>query len=178
MINVTQKAQKFTEITMNYNNPNDNWRYDPYKGMTDNERMRIGCAQGLGTIVGVIIAMALCALLGSCTTTKYVPVIEHRTDTVRITQQQRDSIYLHDSIRVSEKGDTIRIEKWHTRYIERTSHDTIYQSKTDSIPVPYKVTEYVERKRSTMDWGLTIIGTLALLGFIVWLAVKVSRILP
>lgn len=163
---------------MNYNNPNDNWRYDPYKGMTDNERMRIGCAQGLGTIVGVIIAMALCALLGSCTTTKYVPVIEHRTDTVRITQQQRDSIYLHDSIRVSEKGDTIRIEKWHTRYIERTSHDTIYQSKTDSIPVPYKVTEYVERKRSKMEWGLIIIGTVALLGFIVWLAVRVSRILP
>jgi hypothetical protein len=163
---------------MNYNNPNDNWKYDPYKGMTDNERMRIGCAQGLGTIVGVIIAMALCALLGSCTTTKYVPVIEHRTDTVRITQQQRDSIYLHDSIRVSEKGDTIRIDRWHTKYIERTTHDTIYQSKTDSIPVPYKVTEYVERKRSTMDWGLTIIGTVALLCFIVWLAVKVSRILP
>lgn len=163
---------------MDYNNPNDNWRYDPYKGMTDNERMRIGCAQGLGTIVGVIIAMALCALLGSCTTTKYVPVIEHRTDTVRITQQQRDSIYLHDSIRVSEKGDTVTIDRWHTKYIERTSHDTIYQSKTDSIPVPYKVTEYVERKRSTMDWGLTIIGTIALLGFIVWLAVRVSRILP
>ena len=99
---------------MNYNNPNDNWRYDPYKGMTDNERMRIGCAQGLGTIVGVIIAMALCALLGSCTTTKYVPVIEHRTDTVRITQQQRDSIYLHDSIRVCEKGDTVTIARWHT----------------------------------------------------------------
>ena len=117
-------------------------------------------------------------MMFGCTTTKYVPVIEHRTDTVRITQQQRDSIYLHDSIRVSEKGDTIRIEKWHTRYIERTSHDTIYQSKTDSIPVPYKVTEYVERKRSTMEWGLIALGTVALLGFIVWLAVRVSRILP
>ena len=140
--------------------------------------MKIGCAQGLGTIVGVIIAMVLCAMLFGCTTTKYVPVIEHRTDTVRITQQQRDSIYLHDSIRVSEKGDTVRIEKWHTRYIERTSHDTIYQSKTDSIPVPYKVTEYVERKRSKMEWGLIIIGTVALLGFIVWLAVRLSRILP
>jgi hypothetical protein len=178
MINVTQKAQKFTEITMDYNNPNDNWRYDPYKGMTDNERMRIGCAQGLGTIVGVIIAMALCALLGSCTTTKYVPVIEHRTDTVRITQQQRDSIYLHDSIRVSEKGDTIRIDRWHTKYIERTTHDTIYQSRHDTIPQPYKVTEYVERKRSTMEWGLIGIGTVALLGFIVWLAVRLSRFLP
>lgn len=174
MINITQKSQKFTEITMNYNNPNDNWRYDPNKGISKKQ----GCAQVIGTVIGVIIGILLCALLGSCTTTKYVPVIEHRTDTVRITQQQRDSIYLHDSIRVSEKGDTIRIEKWHTRYIERTSHDTIYQSKTDSIPVPYKVTEYVERKRSKMEWGLIALGTVALLGFIVWLAVRVSRILP
>ena len=178
MINVTQKFTEITEITMNYNNPNDNWRYDPYKGMTDKERMKIGCAQGLGTIVGVIIAMALCALLGSCTTTKYVPVIEHRTDTVRITQQQRDSIYLRDSIRVTEKGDTIRIDRWHTRYVERTSHDTIYQATHDSIPVPYKVTEYVERKRSAMEWGLIIIGTVTLLGFIVWLAVRLKRFLP
>lgn len=132
----------------------------------------------IGTMIGVIIGIVLCAMLFGCTTTKYVPVIEHRTDTVRITQQQRDSIYLHDSIRVSEKGDTVRIEKWHTKYIERTSHDTIYQATHDSIPVPYKVTEYVERKRSKMEWGLTIIGTIALLGFIVWLAVRVSRILP
>ena len=174
MINITQKSQKFTEITMNYNNPNDNWRYDPNKGISKKQ----GCAQVIGTVIGVIIGTVLCAMLFGCTTTKYVPVIEHRTDTVRITQQQRDSIYLHDSIRVSEKGDTIRIEKWHTRYIERTSHDTIYQSKTDSIPVPYKVTEYVERKRSKMEWGLIALGTVALLGFIVWLAVRVSRILP
>ncbi len=174
MINITQKSQKFTEITMNYNNPNDNWRYDPNKGISKKQ----GCAQVIGTAIGVIIGTLLCAMLFGCTTTKYVPVIEHRTDTVRITQQQRDSIYLHDSIRVSEKGDTIRIEKWHTRYIERTSHDTIYQSKTDSIPVPYKVTEYVERKRSAMEWVLIAIGTIALLGFIVWLAVRVSRILP
>ena len=167
---------------MDYNNPNDNWRYDPYKGMTDNERMRIGCAQGLGTIVGVIIAMALCALLGSCTTTKYVPVIEHRTDTVRITQQQRDSLYFCDSIYtiVRTEGDTVyqQTDRWRIRYIERTSHDTIYQSKTDSIPVPYKVTEYVERKRSKMEWGLITLGTIALLGFIVWLAVRLSRFLP
>jgi hypothetical protein len=146
--------------------------------MTDDERMKIGCAQGLGTVVGVIIAMAVCALLFGCTTTKYVPVPVVHNDTTVITKHQRDSIWMHDSIMVSDKGDTVRIEKWHTRYIERTSHDTIYQSKTDSIPVPYKVTEYVERKRSTMEWGLIGIGTVALLGFIVWLAVRLSRFLP
>lgn len=174
MINVTQKAQKFTEIIMNYNNPNDNWKYDPNKGISKKQ----GCAQVIGTAIGVIIGTLLCAMLFGCTTTKYVPVIEHRTDTLRWHRNIRDSIYLHDSIRVTEKGDTVRIEKWHTRYIERTSHDTIYQSRRDSIPVPYKVTEYVERKRSAMEWGLIIIGTVALLGFIVWLAVRLKRFLP
>lgn len=92
---------------------------------------------------GVITAMVLCALLGSCSTTKYVPVVECHTDTLLLSRNIRDSIYLHDSIRVSEKGDTIRIEKWHTRYVERTSHDTIYQARHDSVPAPFPVEKKV-----------------------------------
>jgi hypothetical protein len=134
---------------MDYNNPNDNWiqtGYDPYKGMTDNERMKTGCAQVIGTVVGVIIAMVLCALLGSCTTTKYVPVPVVHNDTTVITKHQRDSVWLHDSIRVTEKGDTVRIEKWHTKYIEKAVHDTLYQSKRDSIPYPVEVIKKVPVK--------------------------------
>lgn len=133
---------------MEYNNPNQPWLppgYDPYKDMSDTERMTIGCVGVFGIIAGVAAALLLCALFASCTTTKYVPVVEHRTDTLMKYSIQRDSIFLHDSIRVSEKGDTIRIEKWHTRYIERTAHDTIYQSRTDSIPVPYRVQVPVEK---------------------------------
>lgn len=66
-----------------YHNPNDNWMqtgYDPYKGMTDEERMRAGCLQGVAVIVAVILGLIVCALLGSCTTTKYVPVTETRTE--------------------------------------------------------------------------------------------------
>jgi len=133
---------------MEYNNPNQPWLppdYDPYKDMSDKERMAVGCVGVFGIIAGVVAALLLCALFASCTTTKYVPVVEHRTDTLMKYSIQRDSIYLHDSIRVSEKGDTIRIEKWHTRYIECTAHDTIYQSRTDSIVAPYPVEVPVEK---------------------------------
>ena len=68
---------------IDYNNPNDYWPqtgYDPYKGMTDKERMKAGCLQVIGTVIGIIIAVAVCALLGSCTTTKYVPVTETHTE--------------------------------------------------------------------------------------------------
>jgi hypothetical protein len=130
---------------MEYSNPNDYWQRhdDPYLGMSDDERMKAGCLQCLLYLVAVGIALAVCALFGSCTTTKYVPVIEHRTDTLIQTNHQHDSIYVHDSIMISKQGDTVRIERWHTKYVEREVHDTTYISKTDSIPKPYPVIQEV-----------------------------------
>lgn len=135
---------------MDYNNPNEPWMnqgYDPYKGMSDDERMKAGCLQGACFIVAFIVIVMLCALLGSCTTTKYVPVIETHTDTLIQTRTKYDSIYLSDSIYVSDfvRDDTVykTIERWRTKYIERMSHDTLYQSKTDSIPYPVEVVKEV-----------------------------------
>ena len=133
---------------IDYNNPNDYWNgYDPCKGMNMKERMKtaIGCI--VVYFIGFAIAVALCALLSGCTTTKYVPVYHHTTDTLRWHRNIRDSIYLHDSIYVSDfvRDDTVfkTVDRWHTRYVERTSHDTIYQSRHDSIPVPYPVEKEV-----------------------------------
>ena len=138
---------------IDYNNPNEMWRhngYDPYKGLSDEERLKAGCLQLAGIISGFIAALLICALFSSCTTTKYVPVPEYHTDTVRIVQHQRDSIYLSDSIYISDfvRSDTVykTIERWRTKYIERLSHDTIYQSKRDSIPYPVEVTKEVPAK--------------------------------
>ena len=133
---------------IDYNNPNDYWNgNDPCKGMNMKERMKTAIACIVVYFIGFALAVLLCALLSGCTTTKYVPVIEHRTDTVRITQHQRDSIYLSDSIYVSDfvRDDTVykTVDRWHTKYIERTSHDTIYQARHDTIPQPYPVTKEV-----------------------------------
>lgn len=131
---------------INYNNPNDMWSnngYDPYKGMSDEERMKAGCLQMVGMVGAIIVALLICALLGSCTTTKYVPMPEYHTDTTYITKQQRDSIWLHDSTYIKEKGDTVLIERWHTKFRDRWRMDTIYQSKRDSIPYPVEVTKEV-----------------------------------
>ena len=138
---------------IDYNDPNDLWRnngYDPYKGMTDDERMKAGCLQLVGIVCAIIVALLICALFGSCTTTKYVPVPEYHTDTMCIVQHQRDSIYLSDSIYISDfvRSDTVykTIERWRTKYIERLSHDTLYQSKVDSIPYPVEVIKEVPAK--------------------------------
>lgn len=98
---------------------------------------------------GIIIIMAVTVLLvTACTTTKVVTVERVRKDTLRENRIERDSIYMHDSIRISEKGDTVTIERWHTRYRDRLLLDTIYESHTDSVPVPYPVETLVERQLS------------------------------
>ena len=125
----------------------------------------------------LLFAVALAVLTG-CTTTKYVPVIEHRTDTVRITQHLRDSIWLHDSIKVTEKGDTVRIEKWHTKYVEKQVHDTTDVAKHDTIPQPYEVIKEVPRKVSKTERGLMIAGILSMMAVIVFVAFRIKKFLP
>jgi cell division protein FtsL len=100
-------------------------------------------------IIGLLMGIIACAMITLCTGCKSVETVvvkEQHTDTLMITKHQRDSVWLHDSIRVTEKGDTVRIEKWHTKYIEKAVHDTLYQSKRDSIPYPVEVIKEVPAK--------------------------------
>jgi len=156
-----------------YNNPNDLWRntgYDPYKGMSDDERLKAGCIQTILFILGAATALLVCALFSGCTTTKYVPVPEYHTDTVRIVQHHRDSIYLSDSIYVSDfvRDDTVykTVERWHTQYRDRIVRDTVYQSKTDSVPAPYPVEVTKEVPAKLTWWQQT---RLHLANIVLWL---------
>jgi hypothetical protein len=59
---------------------------------------------------------------------------------------QRDSIYLHDSIFVRIRADTVYLEKWHTRWRDRvavkTDTITLTKTKTETIEKPYVPTFY------------------------------------
>jgi len=147
---------------IDYNNPNDMWRnngYDPYKGMSDEERIKAGCMQVVTFIVMFIVGLVLCALFGSCTTTKYLPVIEHKTDTVYQNKVKHDSIWQHDSVQIMIKGDSVTIDRWHTKYVSKEVHDTTYISKTDSVPVPYPVEKLVPAELTTWQKLRMNIGT-------------------
>lgn len=100
------------------------------KGKTDNI--------GGGILIGIVVAVIFITLmLMGCTTTKYVETV--RTDTLKVAHIVTDSVwvYNHDSIVINQQSDTIRIERWHwrDRWRDRVSHDTIYQSKTDTVKV-------------------------------------------
>ena len=125
-------------------------------------------------ILGLLVLWALC----SCTKTEYITVEKVRTDTLWQNHTKHDSIWVHDSIHVTDKGDTVRIEKWHTKYVETEKHDTVYKARTDSVPVPYPVKEYIEKPRSKFEKGLMGVGILSLMALVVFIVWKIKRFLP
>ena len=150
---------------IDYNNPNDMWLnngYDPYKGMNDEERMKAGCLQLAGILVAIIVALLICARLGSCTTTKYVPMTEQHTEHHWHTDsvKERDSIHTENTTIIREV-DSAAMAKYgiqmqnnqrawlvlqremeaRLRELEHTAatRDTV----RDSIPYPVEVTKEV-----------------------------------
>lgn len=105
--------------------------------MADNDRefYHKGC---LG-IVLMAIAAALLIMCCSCTRAVYVPQTSIYRDSIYLTQYKRDSIYMRDSVFQWLKADTMYIEKWHTKYIERLSTDTLYIERNDTIREPYPI---------------------------------------
>ena len=183
---------------IDYNDPNDMWRnngYDPYKGMSDEERMKAGCFQGVAFFVMIMLGLALCALLSGCATTKYVPVqqqhTEHHwhTDSVK----ERDSVHTEnttiirevDSAAMAKYGIQMQANQRAWLVLQRemeqrlrelehmtATHDTI----RDSIPYPVEVIKEVPAKltwwqqtrlhlANILLWLLLIVG-------IIWIAKK------
>lgn len=118
------------------------------------------------------------ALVG-CKTKEYVPVVEHHTDTLRLVQHHRDSIYLHDSTFVREyvQGDTVRIvtEMWHTKFRDRLNTDTIYRSRTDSVPVPYPVVKEVAAELSVWQKFRLHLANILLMTVGLFVGLKIYR---
>ena len=126
--------------------------YDPERDAADIRHLVIGLIMGL-------IACALITMCTGCTTTQYVPVIEHKTDTVYQNKVKHDSIWQHDSVQIMIKGDSVTIDRWHTKYVSKEVHDTTYISKTDSVPVPYPVEKLVPAELTTWQKLRMNIGT-------------------
>lgn len=108
-------------------------------------------------------------LLQGCRTPTPVIVERVRNDTVLLTTERRDSIWLHDSVFFALTGDTVRIERWRTKYVECVRTDTVYKSRVDSVPVPYSVERLVARnltwwQRLKMTLGVVFMGMLGFIG--------------
>ena len=124
------------------------------------------------------ISMLILSMFCRCTTTKYVPVTEYRDRVVVKTDSllKTDSVYVHDSLSVYIRGDTVFKDKYHLQYKDRY----IVRNKSDTLifrdSIPYKVG--VEKPLSKTDRAFLnigkiasvclFIGILAFLGWIYW----------
>ena len=130
-------------------------------------------------LVCMLIGLMLCGLLTSCKSHEPTIVERVRTDTVRITQQQRDSIYLRDSIFVNQwqSGDTIfqMRDRWHTQYVWKEVRDTFYKARVDSVPVPYSVIKKVPAELTWWQQARLYLANIVLWVILIialWWAVK------
>lgn len=144
----------------------------------------------------ITVAAILGWLLMGCTTTRYVPVTETHTehhwhtDTVKerdSTHTERETIVREvDSAAMARYGIQMQANQRAWLVLQREMENRLRELEhrsarkdtvRDSIPVPAPVTEYVERKRSSMEWGLLIVGIAALIGGIVWIILRIKHLL-
>ena len=134
-------------------------------------------------------------VLSSCTTTRYIPVTETHTEHHWHTDsvKERDSTHTEhetiirevDSAAMAKYGIQMQANQraWlvlqremenRLRELEHTSanKDTV----RDSIPVPYPVTEYIERSRSKFEWILLAFGVLFIIASLLFLIYKVKKV--
>ena len=116
----------------------------------------------IGWLLLVLLALVLVTQLSGCKQIEYVTVPEYHTDTLIQTNVQRDSIYSHDSIYIKDRGDTVWIERWHTRWRDIYQLDTIYQATHDTIPKPYVMLEYTDKPLSAWQKLRIYIGDIAI----------------
>lgn len=131
-----------------------------------------------GMLVLILVSLLVMILFSGCTTTKYVEVEKIRTDTLIETRLMYDSIHIHDSVQVKEKGDSVLIERWHTKYFKEIVKDTVYKAKHDTIPKPYPVTKEVPAQLNLLQKTLMYIGgavLIALLFYVFYLIIKMSH---
>lgn len=131
-------------------------------------------------LVVCAVSMVVLSFFCRCTTTKYVPQIEYHDRIVNKTDSfiKVDSVWLHDSVSVYIRGDTVFKDRFRLQYKDRY----IVRNKSDTLlvhdSIPYKANIVTEKKLSSADKGfmtlgkifsvIIFMGVLAFIGWICW----------
>lgn len=130
----------------------------------------------LRVIMAVAVILFVMSMFCKCTTVRYVPVTEYRDRYVNKTDtlMKTDSVWVHDSISVLIRGDTVFKDKYSIRYRDRF----VYRNKSDTVivrdSIPYKVVEQTKLSKTDkvflkigkVSSVCLFVGILAILGWI------------
>lgn len=132
------------------------------------EQAMIRVARLLAAFLTGCVLCGLLTLLTGCRSVKYVSVPEYHTEYKVRTDSfiKRDSVWVHDSVSVWMKGDTVFKDKVRTEhedhYIYTNKTDTVM--KTDSVRVPFPVEKKLGKwEQIKVDYFVTICCVLAII---------------
>ena len=117
----------------------------------------------IGGLIGLVVIILFCFLTSCRTQIKYVPVETIRTDSVFFNSVRIDSVLIHDSISIIQRGDTVAEYRYRYIYRYKDRVDTLYINRTDSIQVPYpveiekKLTLWQQTKIKFGGWAIAVI---------------------
>ena len=132
----------------------------------------------LRVIMAVAVILFVMSMFCKCTTVRYVPVTEYRDRYVNKTDtlMKTDSVWVHDSVSILIRGDTVFKDKHSIKYRDRF----VYRNKSDTVmirdSIPYKVVEQTKLSKTDkvflkigkVSSVCLFAGILAILGCIFW----------
>lgn len=110
----------------------------------------------------ILKVLVIVAAVSGCGTVRPVPVETVRVEREYVDRLRVDSVVVHDSVIIREKGDTVIIKECHTEYRDRVTRDTVIVEKRDTIPVPVIVEKVKYKTPRIMWWIIIILGVMAL----------------
>lgn len=90
----------------------------------------------------LLFLVLLLLLLSSCktaSTSAIVPVHSATHDTLWLSKEKYDSVYIDRWQRIERKADTVFCDRTKTEFRYRLLRDTVYKTRTDTIPVVKQV---------------------------------------
>lgn len=120
----------------------------------------------IGRLIAFILFLLLLLLLSSCgtaSTSAIVPVHSATHDTILLSKVKYDSIYIDRWQRIERKADTVFYDRAKTEFRYRLLRDTVYKTRTDTIPVIMQV-PVIRKERYTPPFikFLACLGIIAL----------------
>lgn len=114
----------------------------------------------------LLFLVLLLLLLSSCktaSTSAIVPVHSATHDTLWLSKEKYDSVYIDRWQRIERKADTVFCDRTKTEFRYRLLKDTVYKTRTDTIPVVRQV-PVVKKERYTPPFTkfLACLGIIAL----------------
>lgn len=124
----------------------------------------------------LLFLVLLLLLLSSCRTasnTAIVPVHSATHDTLWLSKVKYDSVYIDRWQRIERKADTVFCDKSKTEFRYRLLRDTVYKTRTDTIPVVKQV-PVIRKERYTPPFT-KFLGIIALGAISIFILFKFKR---